>query len=615
MPASGSATRPTPAGAAGRRRSPPTGPATSPRNAATSSADLRAGALRGVAATEALELGIDVAGLDAVILAGWPGTTASFWQRLGRAGRAGGAAAGVLVAQEDPLDHYLVTHPDELLTPPARGRHRRRRQPLPAGPAPALRVPGVPAGRRGGGRLVRRGRARAAGRRTSRPDGCGCGAGCTTGPRDGGPAARSTCVRPAGRNVRIVDVDTGALIGDVDEARAHRQVHAGAVYLHQGRQFEVAELDLERAVALAAEAPRLAPHDPPRTDTDVRMLERLEGGGWGEVEVGLARVEVTTQVTGYEVLRLGSDEVLDRVELDLPPVELHTVAVWYAIPEAGAGRRRRRPSRDVPGSLHAAEHAAIGMLPLLALCDRWDLGGLSTALHPTRAGRPCSSTTAIRAVPAWPSVPTGGCPSTSARTRETIATCACTRGCPSCVQSPKCGNGNDPLDKAGAVRVLDLLLARAPAELVTDRSERRPGGAVARSRCHTRTARATTSQRRRHRVAATGRPDGEPSRPPRGRARRARSRRRRRGRARSGRPRRPHGSSVGAGAGVRRRVGDGPVGIAARSIGAAARGAPPAGAAPTAGVGSPAVGVGRRAVDVRPPHPPPGRAVSRETVS
>ncbi|MFA9444147.1 DEAD/DEAH box helicase [Egicoccus sp. AB-alg6-2] len=424
-------------------------------------ADLRSGALRGVAATEALELGIDVAGLDAVVLAGWPGTTASFWQRLGRAGRAGGAAAGVLVAQEDPLDHYLVTHPDELLTrapedaildptnPYLLGPHLRcacQEFPLDddeasdwfGDDAPALLAADVAAGRlrvRGGQHFW-----------TSRRR-----------------ASAEVDLRSAGgRNVRIVDVDTGALIGDVDEARAHRQVHEGAVYLHQGRQFEVRELDLDRAVALAVEAPRLAHTTRPRSDTDVRMLEAVEGGWWDEVEIGLARVEVTTQVTGYDVLRLGSDEVLDRVDLDLPPVELRTVAVWYAIPmpvleSAGVALR------DTPGSLHAAEHAAIGMLPLLALCDRWDLGGLSTALHPD-TGRP--------SVFVYDGYPGGaGLAERSyrrlaehlRRTRETIVTCRCKRGCPSCVQSPKCGNGNDPLDKDGAVRVLDLLLARAPS--------------------------------------------------------------------------------------------------------------------------------------------------------
>jgi DEAD/DEAH box helicase domain-containing protein len=192
----------------------------------------------------------------------------------------------------------------------------------------------------------------------------------------------------------------------------------------------------------------------------------LASTAWDEVEVRLGRVEVTTQVTGYEVLRLGSDEVLDRVELDLPPIELRTVAVWYAVPE-GSLEAAGVAFAAVPGALHAAEHAAIGMLPLLALCDRWDLGGLSTALHPD---------TGLPTVFVYDGYPGGAglaersyrrLPEHLRRTRETIATCRCRDGCPSCVQSPKCGNGNDPLDKRGAVRVLDLLLTRAPEDPTT----------------------------------------------------------------------------------------------------------------------------------------------------
>jgi DEAD/DEAH box helicase domain-containing protein len=422
--------------------------------------DLRAGRLRGVAATNALELGIDVSGLDAVLLAGWPGTFASFWQRLGRAGRSGGAAAGMLVAQEDPLDHWLVTHPQELLTRPPEDAIVDPDNPYLLGPhlwcaaheapiepdeaaawfgptATSLLEDDADAGRLRwrGGRWYWTSRRR--------------------------PSADVDLRGAGGANVRIVDIATGALIGDVDEARAHRQVHTGAVYLHQGRQLRITELDVDRHHALAEEAGHLGYTTRPRSDTDVRVLEPLAGTWWDEVEVGLARVEATTQVTGYEVLRLGSDEVLDRHDLDLPPIELRTVAIWYAVPDhlletAGI------TARDVPGALHAAEHAAIAMLPLLALCDRWDIGGLSTALHPDTA-RP--------SVFVYDGHPGGaGLAEQSYRrlaehlgvTRQAIASCSCRRGCPSCVQSPKCGNGNDPLDKAGAVAVLDLLLARAP---------------------------------------------------------------------------------------------------------------------------------------------------------
>lgn len=422
---------------------------------------LRSGRLLGVAATQALELGIDVQGLDAVILAGWPGTTSSFWQRMGRAGRRGEAAVGVFMAQEDPLDTYLVTHPDDLLT----------RQPEeaivdPANPyllAPHLRcacqeaplddeeatrwfgstASDLLAADVAAGRLRRRGgshywisRQRA--------------------------AAQVDLRSAGGPTVRIVDGDTGALIGDVDGARAHRQVHTGAVYLHQGRRFRVRELDLDRHLAVITDASGSTLTTRPRSETDVRVLDEQRTAAWGDIEVRLGRVEVTTQVIGYEVLRIGSSTVLERVDLDLPPLELRTIAVWYAIPDGRLDDVGIAPRR-VPGSLHAAEHAAIGMLPLLALCDRWDLGGLSTARHPD-TDRPT--------VFVYDGYPGGAGLAERAferrdehllLTRRGVGACPCRDGCPSCVQSPKCGNGNDPLDKAGALAVLDLLLAHGEA--------------------------------------------------------------------------------------------------------------------------------------------------------
>jgi len=422
--------------------------------------DLRTGVMRGVAATEALELGIDVSGLDAVLLAGWPGTAAAFWQRIGRAGRTGGASVGVLIAQEDPLDHYLVTHPEELVSRPPEdaivdpgnpyllGPHLRcacQESPLDADEATRWfgdSAPGLLAADVAAGRLRLRGGKHYWTARTS--------------------AAAEVGLRSAGGEpVRIVDVDTGQVIGDVDEAKAHRQVHTGAMYLHQGRQLQVTALDLEAHVALVEETRETGFTTRPRSTTDVRILETVETRPWGRVDVALGRVEVTSQVVGYELLRVGTGQVLERIELDLPPMHLHTVAVWYALgpsilDEAGIGADR------LPGSLHAAEHAAIGMLPLLALCDRWDIGGLSTALHPD---------TDKATVFVYDGVPGGAglaersfrrLPEHLAATRETVRTCHCRDGCPSCVQSPKCGNGNDPLDKRGAVQLLDLLLAQAP---------------------------------------------------------------------------------------------------------------------------------------------------------
>lgn len=415
---------------------------------------LRDGDLLGVAATSALELGIDVSGLDAVLLCGWPGTTAALHQRLGRAGRGQDAAVGVLVAGEDLLDQWAVTHPDELLERTPEDAVVDPANPYVLGPhlrcaaheagltdddathwfGPA--APDVLAAEVAAGRLRRRGdRAHHVGRR--------------------GPARDIGLRSAGGREVKIVDAVTGTLVGTVDGARARQAVHRGAVYVHRGETFEVLALDLDRGLA-AVERSDATHTTRARTDTDVSVEQVLQGTDHGPLALRLGRVLVTTTVTGYDVLLPGADEPVRRVALDLPPVELPTVAVWWTLPEdelraAGVG------PRATPGSLHAAEHAKIGMLPLLALCDRWDLGGLSTARH---------RDTGLPSVFVYDGHPGGaGLAERSfarfgehvALTREAVAACPCRDGCPSCVQSPKCGNGNDPLDKPGAVAVLDRL--------------------------------------------------------------------------------------------------------------------------------------------------------------
>jgi DEAD/DEAH box helicase domain-containing protein len=424
--------------------------------------DLRSGRIVGLAATEALELGIDVAGLDAVLLAGYPGTMARFWQRLGRAGRSGEAAVGMLVAGQDPLDQYLAHHPEQLLERPAEDAiidpanpylllpHLEcacHEQPMDADDASrwfgdaavGLLDADVAEGRlrERGGRYHWIGRSR--------------------------PSADTDIRSAGGVDVRIVDGETGALIGTVDEARACSQVHDGAIYLHQGNTWEVAALDLDRHVAMVLPAGDVHHTTRARSDTDVRVLGWTRRQDWGPIAIGLGPVEVTTQVTGYDVLRLGSNEIITQVPLDLPPQTLTTVAVWWVLTDDLLSGVGLTPNR-FPGALHAAEHAAIGLLPLVALCDRWDIGGLSTVLHPD-TGQPT--------VYIYDGYPGGaGLAERSftrltdhlQATRDVVADCRCADGCPSCVQSPKCGNGNEPLDKDGAVHVLDLLLSHAPAD-------------------------------------------------------------------------------------------------------------------------------------------------------
>ena len=415
---------------------------------------LRRGELLGLAATNALELGIDIAGLDAVLMAGFPGTRAALWQQVGRAGRSGQDALGVFVARDDPLDTYLVNHPDALIGAPVEANVFDPDNPYVLGPhlcAAAAESPLTvhdlpmfgPGARAGVDALTEAGllRARASGW-------------FWTDRRRASDLAdiRST----GGPPVRLVEEGTGRLVGTVDQSSAHGTVHAGAVYLHQGDTYLVRSLDLSDQVAV------VVPADPgystsARELTDIAIVQERSHTGWGPARVSFGEVQVTHQVVSFLKRRLPSGEVLGEEPLDLPERTLGTKAVWWTLPAAtleDAGIA----GRDLPGAAHAAEHASIGLLPLFATCDRWDIGGVSTALHPDTGqltvfvydGHPGGAGFAERgfhAAAQW-----------LIATRETIASCRCEAGCPSCVQSPKCGNGNHPLDKAAAVELLDVLL-------------------------------------------------------------------------------------------------------------------------------------------------------------
>jgi DEAD/DEAH box helicase domain-containing protein len=247
----------------------------------------------------------------------------------------------------------------------------------------------------------------------------------------------------------------------VDASAAHTTVHEGAVYLHQGRTYLVAEFDPQEAIALVdAKDPGYSTYA--RDVAQLRITHTDRSEAWSEQCVlAYGTVEVTNQVVGYLRRDLRSGAVLGEEPLDLPPRTLTTKAVWWtvgpqALAEAGLG------PPDVPGAAHAAEHASIGLLPLFAECDRWDIGGLSTALHPD---------TGLSTVFVHDGLPGGGgfaqrgfeqARAWLTATRDAIAACGCQSGCPSCVQSPKCGNGNEPLDKAGAIRLFGALLDARP---------------------------------------------------------------------------------------------------------------------------------------------------------
>ena len=417
-------------------------------------ARLQSGDLVGVAATNALELGLDVSGLDAVVLTGWPGTVASVWQQAGRAGRAGQGALAVFVARDDPLDTYLVHHPQALFGRPVETTVLDPANPYVLGPHLGCAAAELPLTEEDLGlfgapdevrqvldELVARGVLR------SRPRGW-----FWTSRDRPEVDIRGT----GGPPVRLVETGTGRLLGTVDASSAHSQAHTGAVYVHQGESWLVDELDLEESVALVhAEEPDYSTSA--RDITDIAIVEEVRGASYDGVELRFGTVDVTHQVVAYLKKRIGSGEVLGEEPLELPPRQLRTRAVWYTV-EPRLLVAADLSEAEVPGAAHAAEHAAIGLLPLFATCDRWDIGGVSTALHPDTGtctvfvydGHPGGAGFAEQGFvrrAAW-----------LRATREAIASCECPAGCPSCVQSPKCGNGNEPLDKAGAVRLLDALL-------------------------------------------------------------------------------------------------------------------------------------------------------------
>lgn len=415
---------------------------------------VRSGELLGLASTNALELGIDISGLDAVISVGYPGTRAALWQQFGRAGRGTDKALGVFVARDDPLDTYLVSHPDALLGAPVEAAVFDPSNPYVLGPhlaAAAQELPLTegdfplfgPGSSEGVEALTEAGYLR------RRPRGWFW----TKRER----AADLADIRSSGGDaVQIVLADTGRLLGTVDGSSAHAAVHDGAVYVHRGETFVVERLDTQEGVALARR------DDPDFTTTardvtEISVLQESEVRRWGPSTVVVGDVEVTSQVVSFLRRRVGTGEVLGEEPLDLPTRTLRTKAVWWCVPDhvvAGAGL----DPTEVPGAAHAAEHASIGLLPLFATCDRWDIGGVSTATHPDTGmltvfvydGHPGGAGFARRGfdqAEAW-----------LATTRDAIEACECSDGCPSCVQSPKCGNGNQPLSKRGAVRLLSVLL-------------------------------------------------------------------------------------------------------------------------------------------------------------
>ena len=423
--------------------------------------ELFSGELRGVVATSALELGIDVGGLDVCILNGFPGTIASMWQQAGRAGRAAQTSLAALVAGDDQLDQWFMHHPTELFSRKPESaviNPGNSHVLLPHLGCAAYELPLTPEDEiwwpetleDGVRSLILSDRLR------MRPAHHRQGAAAVWA--GGGWPAQKVGLRNAGGDEYRIATTDGTLIGTVDGSRAFRLVHPGAVYMHQGQSWRVTDLDLRDRVAIV-ESSDGGEYTQPRAVTDISILETDQTRTLGASELSLGSLRVVSQVIGYRRFNTFTGEQLGTHDLDLPAGELETRGFWYVIDDDVIDDSGIDLG-ELPGALHAAEHAAIGILPLFTICDRWDVGGLSTA-HLADTG--AATIVIYDAYPGGAGVAELGYEAADrhlAATLDVIETCECSDGCPSCVQSPKCGNGNDPLAKDAAVELLHAILGR-----------------------------------------------------------------------------------------------------------------------------------------------------------
>lgn len=417
--------------------------------------DLQTGAVNGVAATNALELGVDISGLDAVVISGFPGTRAALWQQAGRAGRRGSEALVVLIAAPNPLDAYLFEHPELLLDAAVEETVVHADNPYVLGPhlaAAAQELPLTQAdvawfGPTMPGLVAR---LEAQGVLRGRPNGWFW----TRKER----AVDAVDLRSSGGSpIEIVESETGRVLGTVDATAADGTVHDGAVYLHQGETYLVDELNHEAGEAL------VHPASPgyltqPRGSWEVRITGERMSRPFGRGRLTFGDVEVRSRVLGYLRRDEFTGKVWDETPLEMPEHTLRTTSVWWTLELAAAPELLGLSPARLAGAAHGAEHTAIGLLPLFAPCDRWDIGGLSTVLHPETGlltvfvhdGHPGGAGFAERGFAVadewWRA------------TLERLRSCGCEAGCPSCVVSPKCGNSNQGLDKAAAIQLLAALL-------------------------------------------------------------------------------------------------------------------------------------------------------------
>ena len=408
------------------------------------------GDLLGVTATDALELGIDIGLLDCAISVGFPGTIASLRQQWGRAGRRGLGLA-ILVASDDALDQFFAREPDALLSRRVEAAILDHANPRILDPHVLAAAYEAPLDEKDVATLGSEALRRAA----ELPELERTPAGFVWKGRDY-PAARVSLRSGDGEAFTVVDATTGSLLGRVERERAYSTVHEGAVYLHLGEQYLVETLDLEGGIAVVAPASvEWYTQVKKETQTTIEAAERVERRLGVELHFG--RVSVSEQVIAFARKAVRDGSTIDVTPMLMPEVTFETEAIWFSPEPAQLEGLEQMPK--LLGTLHAAEHTLIALLPLWAMCDRWDIGGLSTNVH-YQTGRPTIFVYDGHA---------GGVGITSRGfdrfedwvedTTRLLQRCPCAAGCPSCVQSPKCGNLNEPLDKAGARTLLERMLA------------------------------------------------------------------------------------------------------------------------------------------------------------
>ncbi len=413
------------------------------------------GRLIGVTATNALELGVDVGDLEGCVITGYPGTVASTWQQAGRAGRGRQSSLAVMIALDNPLDQFLMRHPEYFF-----GKTSERAVVDPFNPyvavehvqCAAYEIPLSELDRNlfGDGFDEVLDVLKEAGCVAQRDKWYWIG--------DGYPAADVNIRSTGGQGYLVYDsADREHPLGSVEESSAFQVLHDGAVYLHQGESYVVTKLNLDERCAIVI--PKSVDYyTVPRTSTDTAIKKTHSERRQGTSRLHYGEIVVTDHVIGYRKKRLLTDEVLEVWDLDLPPQSFHTESVWFVLDDAVVEMVRSQ-GLDPAGGIHGLEHALIGLMPLYAMCDRQDIGGSSCPLHPHTGGATIFIYDAHAGGVGISEAAFARSGDLLASTLRVLEECPCQDGCPSCIQSAKCGSNNTPLDKQAALLILRHLIA------------------------------------------------------------------------------------------------------------------------------------------------------------